>query len=171
MLWMRSSLVVRASDCQCTSCNGPGFDPSIRRHSGIWGRQMKQCWIQYGKKTQYHHDLSMPIFRCVKVIKAELFSMLLISNHDLKIINQIDLFVRNDTGEYTSFSLCISYTVMYFWRNYSIGNYEYSIYQGPIVNLAASKIDRSKFYYCEKSVNLHICYLICWLLTAKFSTH
>ncbi len=35
-LWMRSSLVVRASDCQCTSCNGPGFDPSIRRHSGIW---------------------------------------------------------------------------------------------------------------------------------------
>ncbi len=35
--WMRSSLVVRASDCQCTSCNGPGFDPSIRRHSGIWG--------------------------------------------------------------------------------------------------------------------------------------
>ncbi len=34
---MRSSLVVRASDCQFTSCNGPGFDPSIRRHSGIWG--------------------------------------------------------------------------------------------------------------------------------------
>ncbi len=34
---MRSSLVVRASDCQCTSCNGPGFEPSIRRHSGIWG--------------------------------------------------------------------------------------------------------------------------------------
>ncbi len=32
---MRSSLVVRASDCQCTSCNGPGFGPSIRRHSGI----------------------------------------------------------------------------------------------------------------------------------------
>jgi hypothetical protein len=34
---MRSSLVVRAYDCQCTRCNGPGFDPSIRRHSGIWG--------------------------------------------------------------------------------------------------------------------------------------
>ncbi len=32
---MRSSLVVRASDRQCTSCNGPGFDPSIRRLSGI----------------------------------------------------------------------------------------------------------------------------------------
>ncbi len=37
LLRMRSSLVVRASDCQCTGCNGPGFDPSIRRHSGIWG--------------------------------------------------------------------------------------------------------------------------------------
>ncbi len=34
---MRSCLVVKASDCQCTSCNGPGFDPSIRRHSGFWG--------------------------------------------------------------------------------------------------------------------------------------
>ncbi len=34
---MRSSLVVRASDCQCTRCNGPGFNPSIRRHSRIWG--------------------------------------------------------------------------------------------------------------------------------------
>ncbi len=30
---MRSSLVVRASDCQCTS---PGLDPSIRRYTGIW---------------------------------------------------------------------------------------------------------------------------------------
>jgi hypothetical protein len=34
---MRYILVVRAPDCQCTNCNGPGFDPSIRRHSGIWG--------------------------------------------------------------------------------------------------------------------------------------
>ena len=36
-LRMRSSLVVRASDSQCTSCNGPGFDLSIRRLSGIGG--------------------------------------------------------------------------------------------------------------------------------------
>ncbi len=34
---MRSSLVVRASDCQFRSRNSPGFDPSILRHSGIWG--------------------------------------------------------------------------------------------------------------------------------------
>ncbi len=31
------SPVVRASNFQCTGCNVPGFDPSIRRHSGIWG--------------------------------------------------------------------------------------------------------------------------------------
>jgi len=37
LMRMRSSLVVRASDCQCTSCNGPEFVPSIRRHSGICG--------------------------------------------------------------------------------------------------------------------------------------
>ncbi len=36
-MWMRSSQVVRASDCQCRSRNSPGFDPSILRHSGIWG--------------------------------------------------------------------------------------------------------------------------------------
>ncbi len=34
---MRSRQVVRVSDCQWTSYNGPGFVPSIRRHSRIWG--------------------------------------------------------------------------------------------------------------------------------------
>ncbi len=32
---MRSSRVVRASDCLCRSRNSPGFHPSILRHSGI----------------------------------------------------------------------------------------------------------------------------------------
>jgi hypothetical protein len=41
------SRVVRASDGQCRSRNCPGFDPSIIRHSGNWGRQMKQCWMSY----------------------------------------------------------------------------------------------------------------------------
>ncbi len=36
-LRMRSSQTVRASDCQCQSRNSPGFDPSILRHSEIWG--------------------------------------------------------------------------------------------------------------------------------------
>ncbi len=34
---MRSSRVVRASDCPCRSRISPRFDPSILRHSGIWG--------------------------------------------------------------------------------------------------------------------------------------
>jgi hypothetical protein len=33
--WMRSSRVVRASDCQCRSSNSPGFGPCILRHSAI----------------------------------------------------------------------------------------------------------------------------------------
>ncbi len=37
LVWMRSSLVVRASDSQCRSHNCPGFDPSFLRHSEIWG--------------------------------------------------------------------------------------------------------------------------------------
>ncbi len=36
-LWLRSSQVVRASGCQCQSCNRPRFYPSILRHSEIWG--------------------------------------------------------------------------------------------------------------------------------------
>ncbi len=35
--WMRSSRVVRASDCQCRSRKSPEFNPSILRHSGIGG--------------------------------------------------------------------------------------------------------------------------------------
>jgi hypothetical protein len=46
---MRSSLVVRASDCQCISCNGPGFDPSIRRHSGIRWSSAEYCTEQKRK--------------------------------------------------------------------------------------------------------------------------
>ncbi len=30
-------IVARASDSQCRSSNSPGFDPSILRHSEIWG--------------------------------------------------------------------------------------------------------------------------------------
>ncbi len=45
---MRSSLVVRVSDCQCTSCNGPGFDPSIRQWNLRGGRWSS---VEYSKKT------------------------------------------------------------------------------------------------------------------------
>jgi hypothetical protein len=45
--WMRFSQVVRASNSECRSRNCPGFGPCILRHSGIWERQMKQCWIKH----------------------------------------------------------------------------------------------------------------------------
>jgi hypothetical protein len=45
LMRMRFSLVVRVSDCQCTSCNGPGLG-SIPASVGTVeseGQQMKQC--------------------------------------------------------------------------------------------------------------------------------
>ncbi len=49
---MRSSLVVRASDWQCTSWNGPGFATSIRRYSGILGAADEAVLKQYDLKKQ-----------------------------------------------------------------------------------------------------------------------
>jgi hypothetical protein len=39
--WLRPIRVVRASDSLCRSHNCLGFDPSILRHSGIWGAAEK----------------------------------------------------------------------------------------------------------------------------------
>ncbi len=76
---MRSSLVVRASDCQCTRCNGPGFDPSIRRHSGIWGaadetvlntvrkKYRKNPPKKYIKKIKKNLRLSLPLPSMMKI--------------------------------------------------------------------------------------------------------
>jgi hypothetical protein len=38
--------------------NSPGFDPSILRHSGTCGWQMKQCGIKYMKKI-VHLELTV----------------------------------------------------------------------------------------------------------------
>ncbi len=65
---MRSSLVVRASDCQCTSCNGPGFDPSIRRHSGIWGAADEAVLNKVRKK----YKKNPPLFPCNKLFSSRL---------------------------------------------------------------------------------------------------
>ncbi len=59
---MRSSQVVRASDSQCRSRNCPGFDPSILRHSGIWGaadEAVLNIVPKQKKKIQKSHPLSM----------------------------------------------------------------------------------------------------------------
>jgi hypothetical protein len=49
---MRLSRVVRASDSQCRSRNCPGFDPSILRHSGIWGATDETVLNTVHKKPQ-----------------------------------------------------------------------------------------------------------------------
>ncbi len=51
-VWMSSSQVAWASDCQCQSRSSPGFNPSILRHSGSRGRQLKQCWTKYFKNSK-----------------------------------------------------------------------------------------------------------------------
>ncbi len=74
-LLMRSSLVVRASDCQCTSCNGPGFDPSIRRHSGIWGAAdeavLNIVWTK--RKKIPPQKKKKKLFRCWQVGDGRIF--------------------------------------------------------------------------------------------------
>ncbi len=52
--WMRSIWVVRASDCQCRSRNSPRFDPSILRHSEIWGAADEAVLnkVQYIKRKE-----------------------------------------------------------------------------------------------------------------------
>jgi hypothetical protein len=52
-------------------------------------------------------------------------------------------------------------TSKFFARPESFICLPYYINQGSRVAMAGSKIDSSKFYYCEKSENLHSCSLIC----------
>jgi hypothetical protein len=70
---MRSSRVIRASGCQCRSRNYPGFDPSILRHSGIWGAA-KEAVLNIVQ-------ISDP---CVAVVNSTLleYSVLLLQDQD-----------------------------------------------------------------------------------------
>ena len=78
---MESSRVVRASDNHCRSRNCPGFDPSILRHSGIWGaadeavhrknQQQKICSQKETNRISYadmgqHRFHSLPDTICIK---------------------------------------------------------------------------------------------------------
>ncbi len=51
---MRSSLVVRASDCQCSVATFLGSIPASVGTVESEGRQMKQCWILYEQKEKNH---------------------------------------------------------------------------------------------------------------------
>jgi hypothetical protein len=74
---MRSSLVVRASDCQCTSCNSPGFDPSIRRHSGIWGAADEAVLNIVRKKIK---SLKNPTFTFNIIYSCNIYIIVYIKN-------------------------------------------------------------------------------------------
>jgi hypothetical protein len=41
----------RVSDCHCKRCNSLGFNPSVFRHSGIWGAEL-QYQIEYFKNPK-----------------------------------------------------------------------------------------------------------------------
>ncbi len=58
-LWRRSSQVVRASGCQCTSRNSAEFDPSILKHNGMLESEIK-------KKIQKN-----PPFKFLKLQRTE----------------------------------------------------------------------------------------------------
>ncbi len=49
---MRSSRVLKASDCQCQNRNSTGFDPSILGHSGIWGAADEAVLNKVLKKSE-----------------------------------------------------------------------------------------------------------------------
>ena len=63
-MWMRYSRMDRASDCQCQSCNSPGFDPSIFRHSGILigGRWNSTVLNILHKKSEKNHPVFSWLF-------------------------------------------------------------------------------------------------------------
>ncbi len=61
MQWMRSSRVVRESDCQCQSRNSPRLDPSILRQSGIRGPADEALFYLVYKKFQKISPVSNPI--------------------------------------------------------------------------------------------------------------
>ncbi len=67
---MRSSLLDRASDCQCTSCNGPGFDPSICRHSEIWGAADEAVLNIIQRKNEKSHKKYFTKKNCTGSKKA-----------------------------------------------------------------------------------------------------
>jgi len=62
-LRMRSSLEVRAPDCQCTSCNGPGFDPSMLRHSNLRGGRWSS--VEYSTKKKSPQTIFKKDYPCV----------------------------------------------------------------------------------------------------------
>jgi len=64
--------VVRASGCQCQSCNSPGFDPSILRHSGIWGAAYEELLNNVHKKKKVQKIPHESLRHCKQICKLQI---------------------------------------------------------------------------------------------------
>ncbi len=87
-VWMRYSRVVRASGRQCQNRNSPGFDPSILRHSGIWGAADEAVLNNVHKKKKVkksplkklyvfrymEKDIKKPMSTCFEVLGNSLIN-------------------------------------------------------------------------------------------------
>ncbi len=64
---MRCSLAARASDSQCRSRSCPGFDPSILRHSVIWGAADEAVL----NKVLWKEEKIHPVYLCKDVFSTK----------------------------------------------------------------------------------------------------
>ncbi len=66
-VWMRSSWLVRVPGYHCQSRNSPGFNPSILRHSGIWGAADEAVLNNVHKKFFFLNPTSINFCRNQKM--------------------------------------------------------------------------------------------------------
>jgi hypothetical protein len=72
---MRTSRVVKASDCQCQSRNSPGIDHSILQHSGIGGAADEAVLNKIIKKEKNATgEAFSPQKRACRTSKHEIYS-------------------------------------------------------------------------------------------------
>jgi hypothetical protein len=92
--------MVRASDCQCTSCNDSWFDPSIRRHSEIWGAAVEAVLNIVRKKIP------------PKIFKKQ--------NIYFRRVLQIEFSTSTRQNSLAGFALSILYIVLLTRKNYDV---------------------------------------------------
>ncbi len=93
-LWMRSSIAVRASDCQCRSRNNPGFDPSILRHSGIWGATdaAELNTVHRGKKSKQNPPVCLSIASIDQILNREVWPELFSERNNSLLIHNMQSY-------------------------------------------------------------------------------
>jgi hypothetical protein len=68
-MWMISSRVFRASDCQCRNRNSPGLNPSIIRHIEILGA-VDEAVLNKVHTKKYIQEEARPFFAVVLIMYA-----------------------------------------------------------------------------------------------------